>query len=451
MRIMPFRAVVAPVTCAVLVALAVTGGAAPALAAPGGCTGTTTVTCTYTSAGLYSFSVPAGVTSLDVTAVGAAGGAGDGTDCVGSNAAGGPGASVEDTAVPVTADQGQALTVVVGGTGGAGTINNGGAGGSPGGGGPGGDYPDGSQVASCEGGGGGGYSGLLDPSGAALVIAAAGGGGGGGSGGASSGGPGDTGSGGGPGVGADCGTGGCGGGGGTGTMGGAGGAAGAPRGAGAGGNGTTLAGGQGGTAGSLENSSGGGGGGGYFGGGGGGGGGGDAILPVANGGAGGGGGSSFVAGGLANEATATTAALVTISYQVPPAPADLSIANAGSPNPAVSGDHLTYTITAANTGGQDATQVTVTDPLPRSAHFDSMSTSQGSCTRTAGTRPKTRGGTVACGIGTLAGGASATVTIVVTPTGKPGPLADTATVTASDINPPDSDDSATATVTVHGT
>lgn len=280
------------------------------------------------------------------------------------------------------------------------------------------------------------------------MIAAAGGGGGGGSGGASSGGPGDTGSGGGPGIGADCGIGGCGGGGGTGTMGGAGGAAGAPRGAGAGGNGTSLAGGQGGTAGSLENSSGGGGGGGHFGGGGGGG---DAILTVANGGAGGGGGSSFAAGGLANEATATTAALVTISYQVPPAPADPSIANVGSPNPAVSGDQLTYTITATNTGGQDATQVTVTDPLPRSAHFDSMSTSQGSCTRTAGTRPKTQGGTIACSIGTLAGGASATVTIVVTPTGKPGTLADTATVTASDITPPDSDDSATATVTVQGT
>ena len=78
MRIMPFRAVVAPVTCAVLAAgglaaLAVTGGAAPALAAPDGCTGTTTVTCTYTSAGLDTFTVPAGVTSLDVTAVGAAG------------------------------------------------------------------------------------------------------------------------------------------------------------------------------------------------------------------------------------------------------------------------------------------------------------------------------------------------------------------------------------------
>ena len=61
-------------------------------------------------------------------------------------------------------------------------------------------------------------------------------------------------------------------------------------------------------------------------------------------------------------------------------------------------------------------------------------------------------GTVTCSIGDLAAGATATVTIVVTPTGKPGTLANTATVTATNVtDSPDSDDSATATVTVHGT
>jgi hypothetical protein len=56
---------------------------------------------------------------------------------------------------------------------------------------------------------------------------------------------------------------------------------------------------------------------------------------------------------------------------------------------------------------------------------------------------------VTCSLGSLGGGDSATVTIVVTTT-KPGMLSDTATVTASNVTP-DADDSATATTTVTGT
>jgi uncharacterized repeat protein (TIGR01451 family) len=140
----------------------------------------------------------------------------------------------------------------------------------------------------------------------------------------------------------------------------------------------------------------------------------------------------------------------TATIQVQPAAADLSLANSGSPSPVVSGQPLTYTITASNTGGQDAADVTVTDPLPASAVFGSVSTSQGTCTRSTSSTPKTKDGTVTCSLGTLAGGGTATVTITVTPT-KPGTLTDTATVTASNITPSDSDDSATATVTVQGT
>jgi uncharacterized repeat protein (TIGR01451 family) len=97
--------------------------------------------------------------------------------------------------------------------------------------------------------------------------------------------------------------------------------------------------------------------------------------------------------------------------------ADLKITNSGAPNPVVSGQRLTYTITATNTGGQTATGVTVSDPLPESAHFNSVSTTQGSCTRTTGTTPKTHG-TVTCSVGSLAGDKSATITIVVTPTSR---------------------------------
>ena len=158
-----------------------------------------TTTCTYTASGTYSFTVPAGVTSLDVTAVGAAGG-NSCTSCGVISWDGGAGASVEDTAVPV--NPGEAFTVVVGGAGGTGSASAGGAGGTPGGG-AGGD-PNGSPTLSDGGGGGGGYSGLVNPSGVIGFVIAAGGGGGGSTGGVlGAGGAGDIGSGGSPGDGSE--------------------------------------------------------------------------------------------------------------------------------------------------------------------------------------------------------------------------------------------------------
>jgi uncharacterized repeat protein (TIGR01451 family) len=196
---------------------------------------------------------------------------------------------------------------------------------------------------------------------------------------------------------------------------------------------------------------GGGGGGGYYGGGGGGGG---AIIFIPGGeggGGGGGGGSDFVESSATNTSIADGAQSgngeVTISY-TPPAP-DLSITNSGSPNPVVSGQPSTYTIQVTNqTGGSSASGVTVTDPLPASGVFKSMSTTQGTCTRTTGSPSKNKGGTVTCSVGTLEAGNGATITIVIVPTTK-GTLSDTATVSPTDATP--LDNSATATVTVTGT
>jgi HYR domain len=325
----------------------------------------TTVTCTYTGAGTYSFSVPTGVTSLDVTAVGAAGGFG--CKCNRDAEPGGLGASVEDTAVPVNTYQNQALSVVVGGVGGTGSFSEGSvvaAGGSPGGGGAAGNNQVGGEPFS---GGGGGYSGLLDPSGNPLMIA---GGGGGGSIG-SDGGAGDTGSGGAAGgsVSVPCPATppslnhGCGGGGGTSTMGGAGGAGGSgfapvyPPGV-AGAPGTFLAGGQGGATNSFNGQitansiNGGGGGGGYYGGGGGGS---DGENP-----GGGGGGSSFGTGpGLTNETNTTAAAQVIITYQLPDN--DLSITTPASITTdatGASGATVTYTAPTVSDPDGDATPPT---------------------------------------------------------------------------------------------
>jgi uncharacterized repeat protein (TIGR01451 family) len=128
--------------------------------------------------------------------------------------------------------------------------------------------------------------------------------------------------------------------------------------------------------------------------------------------------------------------------------ADLSLTNT-APATVVSGRSLTYTVAVTNQGAEAATAVTVTDSLPDSAHFDSLSTTQGSCTRTATGAPKTKGGVVLCSVGTLGAGATVTITIVVTAT-TPVELSATASVTASNVTA-DADDTVTAKTSVKGT
>ena len=146
------------------------------------------------------------------------------------------------------------------------------------------------------------------------------------------------------------------------------------------------------------------------------------------------------------EGTATHSANVTFTITVVK-PADLSITNVGAPNPILSGKPLTYTITVTNSGDGTANEVTVKDQLPATVVFGSMSTTQGTCTRSPGT-PKTKDGLVTCSVGSLGAGETATITIVVTPT-KKGTLTDKATVSASNVTS-DSDDEATAATTVPG-
>ncbi len=102
--------------------------------------------------------------------------------------------------------------------------------------------------------------------------------------------------------------------------------------------------------------------------------------------------------------------------------ADLSIVKTASPNPGQVGVPLSYRIVATNNGPAAATNVTVTDALPAGVSFVSSSTTQGACSGTS---------TVTCNVGSLAVGASAVVTINVTP-GAQGQVANTATVTAGE-------------------
>jgi uncharacterized repeat protein (TIGR01451 family) len=106
----------------------------------------------------------------------------------------------------------------------------------------------------------------------------------------------------------------------------------------------------------------------------------------------------------------------------PPPSADLSVTKTDSPDPAHVGQKLTYTVAVTNNGPDQATGVILSDTLPKTTGFGSVSTTQGTCTRT-----KTG---VMCNLGTLASGGTATVTIVVKPTQK-GTITNTVTVAAT--------------------
>jgi uncharacterized repeat protein (TIGR01451 family) len=88
------------------------------------------------------------------------------------------------------------------------------------------------------------------------------------------------------------------------------------------------------------------------------------------------------------------------------------------------GHQFADTITVQNLGTGLAQVVTLTDPLPPGASLVSVTSSQGTCTGST---------TVTCLLGKLAGGASATVTLVVTATSV-GTLSNTASVTAVDVD-----------------
>ncbi|HEY3129262.1 MAG TPA: hypothetical protein VGL91_07375 [Acidobacteriota bacterium] len=149
--------------------------------------------------------------------------------------------------------------------------------------------------------------------------------------------------------------------------------------------------------------------------------------------------TATVAGNETDGNTANNTARVSSTIAAPGV-ADLSISKAATPEPVTVGNKLTYSIAVANNGPSGATGVVVTDALPGGATFGSATSTQGNCTQASGT--------VTCSIGTLASGASATVTIVVTPSST-GTISNTAVVKGNENDPSPNNNSATARSTVN--
>ncbi len=118
---------------------------------------------------------------------------------------------------------------------------------------------------------------------------------------------------------------------------------------------------------------------------------------------------------------------------------DLSITKTDSADPVAEGAELTYTLTIANAGPDEANGVEAEDKLPSSLDFVSAVPSQGNCT--------TQGKTVKCALGVLASGASASVAIKVLPK-KAGQVSNTATATTTDTDSASANNTDTETTTV---
>lgn len=120
--------------------------------------------------------------------------------------------------------------------------------------------------------------------------------------------------------------------------------------------------------------------------------------------------------------------------------ADVSVTANASPSSVVFGNPVTFALTVQNAGAATATNVVLTNALTAGIPVQSTSASQGSCATAAAT--------VTCGLGTLAKGGSATVSIVVVPPQSATSATDNAAVSADQIDPNTANNSATATAGV---
>jgi uncharacterized repeat protein (TIGR01451 family) len=131
----------------------------------------------------------------------------------------------------------------------------------------------------------------------------------------------------------------------------------------------------------------------------------------------------------------------------PAADADLALTMTAAPTPVFLSSNLTYTIQVQNLGQASAATVQVKDTIPAGTTFVSASAPAG-WTCTESTPPPTPI-TVTCALtGTMAQGASATITIAVTSPSSAGPISNTAAISSTTTDPVATNNSATVITVV---
>ncbi|MEW6155786.1 MAG: M36 family metallopeptidase [Verrucomicrobiota bacterium] len=119
---------------------------------------------------------------------------------------------------------------------------------------------------------------------------------------------------------------------------------------------------------------------------------------------------------------------------------DLSITMRDTPDPVTVTEPVTLEILVNNSGPSEANDVVVTNKLGSNVTFNSIDLSQGTGVASSGQ--------VVASLGTLAGGASARITLVVTPTST-SPMTNIATIGRAEFDPVDSNNTAITVTTVN--
>jgi uncharacterized repeat protein (TIGR01451 family) len=142
--------------------------------------------------------------------------------------------------------------------------------------------------------------------------------------------------------------------------------------------------------------------------------------------------------GDTNFDTSTSPAITQVVNPV----ADMSITASDAPDPVNVGSNIVYTVVVTNNGPNPATGVTATTVVPAGLTLITATATQGTCTLAAGT--------ITCTIGNMANAATVTATITVQTGAAAAPSVSlTGTVTATEFDPNNANNSATVTTTVN--
>jgi uncharacterized repeat protein (TIGR01451 family) len=127
---------------------------------------------------------------------------------------------------------------------------------------------------------------------------------------------------------------------------------------------------------------------------------------------------------------------------------DLSVTTQSNLTVVNFGGTLVYTVTVKNQGPFQASAVTLVDPIPAQSIFMSINSGGAACT----TPPLAQGGTIACNLGNMASGASATVSFTVKISIPPVPasVTNTAVVSSPNFDPNPANNSASVRTLVFG-